>query len=295
MYLLTAIVYYLIILPISWLPFRVLYRLSDGLYYLMYYLIRFRKKVVFRNLTNSFPDKNRAEIEQLAKKFYRHFCDLIFESVKLFSISSEEVIKRSRHVNPELPDAFFDKGRSIIIVCGHYNNWEMWAQACNPQMKHQAVGIYTPLSNKFFNKQFARSRGRNGVVLVAKDDVKHFFTAGKDESIAVIFGADQSPSPHTKRVYWTSFLNQDTAVMFGTEKYAREYNYPVIFAAINKVKRGYYTVRFELLEEHPAATAYGEITERHTRRLEQQILEQPEYYLWTHRRWKRKRSDYPES
>lgn len=290
----SAIVYYLIITPLSLLPFWVLYHLSDSLYYVIFYLIRFRKNVVLGNLTNSFPDKNQAEIKQIAKKFYRHFCDLIMESVKLFTISKEELLARSKHANPEMLNKFYEQGKSIIIVAGHYNNWEMWAQSCNLQMKHQAVGIYTPLSNRFFNKKFAESRGRYDVVLLPKDDVKSFFRDKKDLIKAVVFGTDQSPSPHTKKVYWLNFMNQDTAVMFGSEKYAKEYNYPVIFAAIDKVKRGFYTITFELLEDNPTSSDYGEITERHTRRLEQQILQRPEYYLWTHRRWKRKRSDYPQ-
>jgi KDO2-lipid IV(A) lauroyltransferase len=291
---LTALAYYFIILPISWLPFCVLYRLSDGLFYLIYYLIRYRRKIVYRNLINSFPDKSRTDIAQLAKKFYRHFCDLIVESVKLFTISREELLRRCKFINRELLDAFYDSGQSIIIVAGHYNNWEMLAQVCNLQMKHQAVGIYTPLSNAFFEKKFAASRGRYQVVLLPKNEVKKYFEDNKDLLTAVIFGNDQSPSLHTKKVYWTGFLNQDTAVMFGSEKYAKAYNYPVIFMFIDKVKRGHYTVSFELLEENPASTTYGEITEKHTRRLERQILAQPEFYLWTHRRWKRKRSDYPE-
>jgi KDO2-lipid IV(A) lauroyltransferase len=177
-------------------------------------------------------------------------------------------------------------------VAGHYNNWEMWAQSCNLQMKHQAVGIYTPLRNKFFNKKFADSRGRYKVVLLPKDEVKKYFKENKELLTAVVFGTDQSPGPNTKRVYWMDFLNQDTAVMFGSEKYATEYNYPVIYAGVTKRKRGWYETRFELLEPDPSSAPYGSITEKHTRRLEQDILEHPEYYLWTHRRWKRKRSDY---
>jgi KDO2-lipid IV(A) lauroyltransferase len=294
MYIFTALAYYLFLLPISWLPFWLLYRLSDGLYYIGYYLIRFRTNIVIQNLTNSFPDKSHREIEQIAKKFYRHFCDQIVEGLKMFSISKSELLKRSRHINAEIMDRFYDNGQSIIIVTGHYNNWEMWAQSCNPQMKHQAVGIYTPLSNKFFDNKFARSRGRHGTILVAKNWVKKYFAKKNDQPQAIIFGVDQSPSPNTKKVYWTTFLNQDTPVMFGSEKYAKEYNYPIIFAAIKKVIRGYYTVNFEMLIENPGETAYGEITEKHTRRLEEIILEQPEYYLWSHRRWKRKRSDFPE-
>jgi KDO2-lipid IV(A) lauroyltransferase len=288
----SALLYYGLIMPLSLLPFPVLHRISDLLFYLIYYLIGYRKKVVFTNLSNSFPEKTESQITDLAKSFYRHLCDLIVGSIKLFSISMDDVVARSKFVNPELLDAYFEEGRSIIIVAGHYNNWEFFAQSCNLQMKHQAVGIYTPLSNAFFEKKFSESRGRYDVILLPKNEVKQFFEANGDQKIAVIFGADQSPSPKTKRVYWTTFLNQDTAVMFGTEKYAREYGYPVIFAKMRRIGRSQFEISFELLEEDPANTAYGAITEKHTRMLEQQILEDPAYYLWTHRRWKRTRSEY---
>ena len=288
----SQIAYYLFIIPLSWLPYWVLYRISDVLFYLVYYLIGFRKKVVFQNLTNSFPDKSSAEIKQLAKKFYRHFCDLIVESVKLFSISEEELVRRSKFKNPELLDHYYVKGQSIIIVAGHYNNWENFAKSCDLQMKHQAVGIYTPLTNPFMEKKFSASRTLYNVVLLPKRQVKTYFAENKDLLKAMIFGADQSPSGRTKRVHWMTFLNQDTAVMFGTEKYAKEYNYPVIFAGVNKLERGFYEIWFELMEENPQDTAHAEITEKHTRLLEKEILAQPEYYLWTHKRWKRSRSDF---
>jgi len=294
MKVISALLYYGMIIPLSLLPFPVLHRISDLLYYFIYYIVRYRKEVVFKNLTNSFPEKNHDEITSIAKTFFRHFCDLIIESIKLFTISREEVIARSRFVNPEILDSYFSRGQSIILVAGHYYNWEMFAQSCNLQMRHQAVGIYTPLSNKYFEKKFAGSRGRYGVILLPKEDVKTFFENNRDQAMAIIFGADQSPSPRTKRVYWTTFLNQDTAVMYGSEKYAKEYNYPVIFARVHRIARSRFEISFQMLEEHPAASPYGAITEKHTRLLEQQIMEAPAYYLWTHNRWKRKREDYPE-
>jgi KDO2-lipid IV(A) lauroyltransferase len=293
MWLLNRFVYYGIIIPLSWLPFWILHRISDLLYFLIFYLAGYRKKVVFQSLSNSFPQKNSKEIKKIARKFYRHLGDLIVESVKLFSISKEELLKRYQHLNTALLDDYFKKNQSIIIVAGHYNNWEMYAQSCNLPIKHQAIGIYTPLTSAFFEEKFAASRGRYRVVLLPKNDVKSYFAENKDLCKAVIFGSDQSPSPHAKRVYWTTFLNQETAVQFGAEKYAKEYNYPVIFASVKKTKRSYYTINFELLEGDPASVEHGAITKKYTKRLEQQILEKPEYWLWTHKRWKRKRSDYP--
>jgi len=286
------IIFYFVIKPLSLLPLRILYFFSDLFYYFIYYLAAYRKKVVFLNLTRSFPDKTQREIRIIAKKSYHHLCDLIVESIRLFSMPRAELLARNKFVNPGLLDEFYEQGRSIIIVAGHYDNWEMFAHSCNLQMKHQAVGIYTPLSNQFFEKKFSASRSRFGVVLLPKAGVKEYFAAHRDQVKAVVFGTDQSPSLASKRVYWMNFLNQDTAVMFGSEKYAREYNYPVIFARVLRSARGYFNISFELLEENPAAAPYGSITEGHTRLLEKQIMAKPEYWLWTHKRWKRKRSDY---
>lgn len=292
MIIINWLIYYLIIKPLSLIPLRILYLFSDFLYYIIYYLVGYRRKVVYTGLTRSFPDKSKTEIRKIARKFYRHLCDLMVESVRLFSMPKKEMLARSKFVNPELLDRYYDQGRSIIIVAGHYNNWEIFAHSCDLQMKHQAVGIYTPLTSPYFERKFSESRSRYNVVLLPKLQVKEYFATHQDEIKAVVFGTDQSPSLQSKKVYWTNFLNQDTAVMFGSEKYAREYNYPVIFARVKKEKRGHFKISFEVLEENPAASEYGSITEQHTRLLEQQIIEQPEYWLWTHKRWKRKRSDY---
>jgi KDO2-lipid IV(A) lauroyltransferase len=290
--MISRLVYFLILKPLSLLPLEILYYLSDFIFFLVYYLFGYRKKVVFDNMRNSFPEKSENEIRILAKKFYKHLADLIVESTRLFSISEEEIISRYKFKNPELLDDYYDKGKSVLIAGGHYNNWEMAAVGTNPQMKHQAAGIYTPMTNPFFEKVFRKTRGKYGIVLVRKHEVKAFFSEYKDRLTATIFGADQSPSRGTKRVYWTTFLNQDTPVMFGTEKYAKEYNYPVIFIDVRKVRRGYYELFFKTIVENPSSCAYGEITELHTRYLEKIIIEKPEYWLWTHKRWKRKRSDF---
>lgn len=288
----SQIIYYFIIKPLSLLPLAVLYYLSDFIFLLIYHLIGYRKKVVFANLQNSFPQKDSTEIAAIAKKFYHHLCDLIIESVKLFSISEEEGLKRFKVINPEIPDKYFDQGKSLIGVGGHYNNWEMLAALLNPPLKHQVVGIYTKLTSPFFEKKMSRSRTKFGLELLPKRKVKSFFAKNKDRPTIIVFGIDQSPSSSSKKVYWTDFLNQDTAVMFGAEKFAREYDYPVLFTSINKVRRGYYELVFEILEENPTETEYGSIIERGTKRLEKQILEKPEFWLWTHKRWKRKKEDF---
>ena len=236
---------------------------------------------------NSFPGKSIDEIIKIEQKFYSHFCDLIVESIRLFSISEKELGQRCKILNPEILDQFYDRGKSLIIVAGHYNNWEMTAAIMGTQVKHQMIGIYTPMSNKFFDRKFLKSRERFGLKMVANKLVKEGFEGNKERLTATLFATDQSPT-HSKRVHWTSFLNQFTAVFLGAERFAREYDFPVLYGHVNKIRRGYYETEVVVLENDPSQTPEGEITEMHTSRLEKQIKGTPQYWLWTHKRWKRK-------
>ncbi|MCO6476429.1 MAG: hypothetical protein J5I94_07400 [Phaeodactylibacter sp.] len=280
--------YYLFIKPLSLLPLRVSYLLSDLLYFVLYYVLRYRRKVVFTNLRNSFPEKSAEEIEAIARKFYQHFCDLSMEAIHNFSISKEELVARCRLRNPELLEQFYRQGKSIIIASGHYNNWEMAALAFDLQASHQGVGIYKPLRNAFLDGKLRQSRAKYGLELVPKDKTKAFFLENSHRLTAPMLATDQSPSKSIN-VYWARFLNQDTAVLFGTEKYAREFNYPVVYGHIYKMRRGYYEMVFEIVEDKPSEAPHGAITEKHTKVLEKDIQEAPQYWLWTHKRWKRKR------
>ena len=285
---LNALLYYLIIIPVSSLPFFILYRLSDGLYYLFFYLLGYRKKVVFQNLKNAFPELNEKERLKIAKKFYRHFCDLFVESLKVFTISEKSVKQRMQMVNPELVNHYFQQGRSVILAGGHYNNWELFAVAIDDLVQHHCIAIYKPLSNKFFDARMRETRGKYGLEMISTKSIKALFEKRSGELNAVIFGADQSPG-NPRSAYWMEFLKQDTGVLFGTEKYAREFNIPVLYGRILKLKRGYYTFEVVPVCDDPAAMEYGAITEAHTRLLEQDIRKDPAYWLWSHRRWKHKR------
>ncbi|MGB0932006.1 MAG: lysophospholipid acyltransferase family protein [Chitinophagales bacterium] len=286
----SRLLFYLIIKPLSLLPISLLLRISDFLFVILYYLIGYRKKVVFANLHNSFPEKSSKEIKLIGRKFYQHLCDLVVESVRIFSISEKEIIKRCRIVNPEIFEEYYQRGQSILVTAGHFNNWEMMAVGSNPQIPHQMMGVYSSLSNPFFDQKLRDSRAKFGVDLVSKKDTKAYFADNANHPVAYFFGTDQSPSSST-RAHWMTFLNQDTAVLFGTEKYAKQYNFPVLFGYIKKIKRGYYEMEFVKVEDQPQQTASGEITEKHTRFLEEEIKNAPQYWLWTHRRWKLKRGD----
>ncbi|MCB0734662.1 MAG: lysophospholipid acyltransferase family protein [Flavobacteriales bacterium] len=286
--MLSKLGYYLFIKPISMLPMPVLYGISNLLYVVMYRLVGYRKKVVNGNLTHSFPNASSAWIKEQESRFYRHFCDLIVESIKLFSISNDEILKRFVFENPEVVNRFSQEGRSVIIVGGHFNNWEILASGIDQQCDHQAVGIYKKLSNAFYDQKVRDSRGRFGLKLLPTTDVARFFDTNDSANTMTLFGADQSPT-HSKNVYWLHFLHQETAVALGTEHYARKYNLPVLYGFIQKTTRGHYTFRVEVIHDQPKESEPGDITVKHVRMLEEQINQQPEFWLWTHRRWKRKR------
>jgi len=283
----SRILYYLVLKPFSHLPLSILYYFSDVLFFFIYHVTGYRKSVVNSNLRNSFPEKSVAEIESIQKAFFIHLCDIIVESVRLFSMPLEELKQRFKIINTEILDKYYKEGRSVILVGGHYNNWEIAAMAFDVSVPHHAIGIYTPLNDKFFDKKFGESRTKYGVEIITKSMVPRSFISNKNKLTMTIFGADQSPT-YSKQVHWMTFLNQQTAVFLGTESFAVKYNYPVIFIKINKTKRGYYEGVLELLNENPGSSKKGEITEAHTRCLEKIIIENPSYWLWSHKRWKRK-------
>lgn len=290
----SRIFYYLILLPLSRLPLSVLYKLSDFLYLVLYRCFGYRTRVVFGNLRNSFPEKSEAEIKMIADEFYRYFCDVLVETIRLFSMPKEEVINLVQVNGAEICKQFADQGKSILIAGGHYNNWELAAMSISLQIPpHTVVAIYHPLKNKFFNQKIQASRSRLGMELVPTRAVKEYFADNQQRLLATIFGTDQSPS-NPRNAYWTLFLNQETPVFWGTELYARKYNYPVVFLKLSRISRGNFRIDIEVVSADPAQTQEGEISEMHTRILEKIIREKPEYWLWTHRRWKRTRpADMP--
>ena len=286
--ILNPILYYLVIIPLSLLPFPVLYAISDFLFVIFYHVSGYRKKVVLQNIRNSFPEKSEKEHLAICKKFYRHFSDLVVESIKTFTISEKQVLKRFFVLNPEVIDKYFDQKRSVFIAGGHFNNWELLAVGIDKWVKHKTVGIYTPLSNKYFDGKMQLTRSKYGLKMISTRTVKRFLDSNPNELTATIFAIDQSPS-NPNSAYWMTFLNQETAVLYGVEKYAKEYNYPVVYGIINKVKRGHYNLELVDLTANPKETAYGEIIEKTQHLLEIDIRKNPEYWLWTHKRWKHKK------
>lgn len=286
-----SLVYYLIIIPLSWLPSWLLYGLSDFLLYpIIYKIAGYRKKVVINNIKKVFPDHSDQKILQITQQFYHHFCDMMVESIMLFGMSKEQAIKRCKLVNPEIFQKYYEQGRSVALVGGHYNNWEILAVAIAPQIIHQVDAIYAPLSNVFMDKKMKASRSKYGLRMVPKKESAEFMEQTIAEKTCMIFAIDQSPSRNQK-AYWINFLGQETAVAFGTERYATKYDWPVLFCHLRKVKRGHYEMEIELVTEQPNQVETGWITQKHSQIIEQDILAQPQYWLWTHKRWKRKRKN----
>ena len=275
---------------ISILPFSLFYLLSDLLYLLIYKVVGYREKVVYENLKNSFPEKSHKELKEIEKKFFHYLCDLVLETLKTLTISKKEALRRCAFNENAI--AIFkqlnDEKKSCILVMGHFGNWEWAGSSFSLLNSQQLYVIYHPLSNKYFDKLMYNMRSRFGTKLYAMKDTMREMIRNRHEINATAFIADQTPSP--EGAYWTTFLNQDTPVFWGTEKIAQKLNYPVLYATVNRKKRGYYEVNVEYLVKNPKDTNEGEISELHTRKLEKDIIAQPEIWLWSHRRWKYKRT-----
>jgi len=289
-YVMAAIAYYVFLYPLSLMPWRVLYFFSDVLYLVMFHLVGYRKKVVWNNLSRSFPEKATRWKRSIMKAFYRQFCDNLLESVKLLSVSKASVEQRMQCENPEVLNAFYDKGQDVAVLTGHYYSWELWFLAIDAPIRHQAVLIYKPLANAFFEKVLFKIRKSFGTLPIPMANFSSFVKS-VDQPIAVIFGADQS-HPNVERSFWTTFLQQETGVVFGPEKFAVERDAAVVFCRIKKHKRGFYSFRYETLISNPKNTDYGEVTLAHVQHLESIITEEPQGWLWSHKRWKRKRPDH---
>jgi len=270
---------------VSILPFRVLYFLSDLLFYLIFYLVKYRRKVVQMNLLKSFPDKSKTERYVIEKRFYKHLLDLIFESIKTMSISREQIQKRFVIKNPEVITNYTDSGQSVIAVSGHYGNWEWGTLAFANALNSNVLIVYKPLSNKGFEHLLNRMRARFGAILVPMKQTLRKVIEYKSQTSIVFLVGDQTP-PREESNYFTRFLNQQTAIFLGIEKIALKTNYPIIYFDISKIKRGYYECTFKLLVDLPETKDKYEITNIHTQELENIIRNKPEYWLWSHRRWK---------
>jgi len=274
---------------ITLLPLRVLYIFSDIMFHVIYRLARYRRKVVAENLRNSFPEKSARELIVIEKKFYHHLCDMFIETFKVIHISNRELMKHFRVVNTELLDRLYNEGRDVIAALGHYGNWE-WLTVLPLYIKHNNVSIYKPLRNRHFDRFIIKLRTKNGMVVTPMQHVVREVIENRKNNLRTTYAflTDQIPPKGDIR-FWTNFLNQDTPVYLGAEKISSKYDMAMVFFRIQKTRRGYYDLIIEPLFEHTAGLAEHLITETHVRRLEEIIRANPEFWIWSHRRWKHKR------
>ena len=274
--------------PLLRLPLRALYMISDLIFILLYYFPGYRKKVVLHNLHNSFPEKSDKEIRKIAKAFYHHMCDSLIESFAAANMSKEEISRRCVWKNPELLEDYFSRRKSVISVFGHYGNWE-WLSGLPLHTKYIVLALYRPLRNSYFDSFIKSLRQKYGLKTVPVARGYQVIREYQTNRIPTVtfFLSDQRPARDKIR-YWTRFLNQDTPVMLGAERIARRLDQVVVFFSITRVKRGYYEVEIIPVAEEPQSTANHEITEMHIRLLEKQIMINPGYWLWSHKRWKHK-------
>lgn len=272
---------------LSLLPLSVLYILADGTYLLLYFVFAYRRKVVRANLLNALPDRTLQEIAIIEKRFYRYLASLVFEIIKMGSISKKEIERRFIFKNKAQVQEYLDRGESVLICAAHYGNWEWGTLGIGLNFSADHYPIYKPLTNPTFDTWFKKVRSKFGNRLIAMRQTMRALQASKGKPSIFSFGNDQAPSKDESH-YWTSFMHQASSVQLGIEKIAKRTNQPIFYFKVNVLKRGFYTVDCVPLCLNPAETAEFEITEMHTRFLEEIIRAKPEYWLWSHKRWKYK-------
>jgi len=269
------------------MSFSTLYQVSDFFYLVLYKWMGYRKKVVFENLRKSFPTKTEAEIEEITEAFYSYFCDLVLETIKKINMTKEEAEERCiYHLSPEV-NKLVEEKRSLILLMGHYGNWEWAGSGFTLTVPSQLYVVYKTLSNSFFENWMVKSRTMFGTKLIKMENTLRDMISYRGQPASYAFIADQTPVAPVP--VWLPFLNQDTPVFNGAEKLARKLDYPVVFINIKRMKRGYYEIFSEVLFEKPKEAAENEITETFFKKLEIEIEKAPETWLWSHRRWKHHR------
>lgn len=271
---------------ISKLPFRLLYLFSDGVYLILYRLIGYRKKVVRHNLRIAFPDKSDQALKTIEKRFYHHLCDSFLEMIKSISLTQEQLKKRYTFTNVELMQEFEKQGRLVFLEMGHYASYE-WSFALQLYLKNSGHAIYKKIRNPYFDKMAQKIRGKWNTHLVPNKRSRMLVAKMVKANEVTVFGfaADQTPRL-PKAHYWPTFLGHEIPFFTGVEQMAKAYDVPVIHLAVKKIKRGYYQGTFHLLSDNPRSVPDFELTNAFAKALEKQILQNPAYYLWTHKRFK---------
>ena len=290
MQLLAFVVIYPILWVTSMLPFRLLYCVSDGLYFILYRLVGYRKKTVSENLKLVFPEKSEAERKRIEKKFYHHLCDMILEAIKSMNIHKDDMKKRFKFTNIEIIKDFEKRNKSISLMCAHYGSWER-IFILQAYTSHKTFAIYKRLNNKYFDRMIRKIRARYDSYLITTKETASVLTENKKKGLLTIngFAADQSPKKN-KAYHRSKFMGIDVPVHTGAEMLSKKLDLSVVFFSVKRVKRGFYETTFKTLTEAPNNFEDYKITDQFIALVENQIYEAPEYYLWTHKRWKHRKT-----
>ena len=285
---LTKLVITPLLIFISWLPFRLLYFISDLFYYILYYGIKYRRKIVRKNLELSKVAKSTKDLIRIEKKFYRHLTDVFFEMFKFYSISPEEMKKRFYIENPEIFYELEKKNKSVMFMTSHYGGFE-WFLSINYHVPQLPFAVYTPLSNKSLDSLIKKFRLRHGSKLISRYKAGSYIKKQIKENKLFLYGMAADQSAQIRSItYWKEFLGVKVPVFTGSERIAKQHDIPVVFGKVVKIKRGYYKVVVDLISEFPNEYKNYQITDIYLKKLEKQIRELPEYYYWTHNRFKHK-------
>ncbi|MEA1785391.1 lysophospholipid acyltransferase family protein [Arenibacter sp. GZD96] len=287
MQLLVFVLAYPLLWLISVLPYSLFYFFSDVIFILVYPIFGYRKKVVSENLRLVFPEKSEAERKHIEVTFYKHMCDMFLEMIKTMNLSKSEVKKRYEVINIEVLREL-EKSKSILILCAHYANWE-WNVSLNNYVQSKGYAVYQKIENVYFDRLLRKMRAKWNTTPITQSDTVKVIMRNEQMGIRASYGmvSDQSPQKH-KAQYWSDFMGIKVPVFNGAETIARKLDLAVVFLKVTKVKRGYYRAELIPITTAASATEKNEITDRFLRETEKQIREKPEYYFWTHKRWKHK-------
>lgn len=269
--------------------------LSDILFLVVYHLVRYRRKVTRANLDHAYPERSRIERRRIERQYYRHMCDLLAEGAHNLFASPQAIMRRYKVVNRQVVNRYYEQGRSVILLSAHYNNWEYMITSLSLQFLHHGVGVGKVLDDRFTASFITRRRSRFGTQIADHTDVRQHMEYYQQHHVpaAYMMLSDQSPS-NVRKSFWTTFMHQETPFLYGAEYFARKYDIPVVYYEVRKVRRGHYEVELSPLCEHPLEVPQYSIVSEYVRRLGDTIDRAPQYWLWSHRRWKRTRpADVP--
>lgn len=269
------------------LPYRAMYLLSDGLTFLLYRVVGYRRKVITNNLERAFPEKTAPEIQAITRTFYRNLTDILLETLKSFTMPIAEATRRCTPVNPELVNQYLDRNQPVILVGSHLGNWEYGGLSLPPSFHGATITAFKPLSNKRMERYLNWARSRSGMEMMGMEETFRVMRKRSGEAAVFILLADQSPSSR-KSAHWVSFFGQQTASLPGADVLGRKFGYPVLYYRTVQVRRGFYEIAFEEICANPATMKDTEITQEFARLLEADIRRHPAQWLWSHRRWKMK-------